>query len=150
MDLRRSVAIVVGAAAGAGIRWALTTALGPSGVDAALLTVNLTGAALLGLLTGARPGALDARTEALLGAGFCGALTTWSSLALRTATEYRAGYWLGSSVWLVANLIGGVAMAVTARMLLRRTWVQKTRSPYESTKQHPRGHTFPGDQGACE
>lgn len=129
MDLRRTAAIAIGAAAGAGIRWALTRALGPGGVDAALMTVNLTGAALLGLLTGARPGAVNARTEALLGAGFCGALTTWSSLALHTATEYRAGSWLGASVWLVANLIGGIALAVTARMLIRRTWVRKAGIP---------------------
>ena len=115
MDLRRTAAIAVGAATGAGIRWALTRALGPGGVDAALLTVNLAGVTLLGLLTGARPGAVDARTEALLGAGFCGALTTWSSLALHTATEFRAGSWVEPSVWLTANLVGGVALAVAAR-----------------------------------
>jgi CrcB protein len=122
MDLRRTAAIAVGAAAGAGIRWALTRALGPGGVDAALLTVNLLGATLLGLLTGARPGAVDARTEALLGAGFCGALTTWSALALHTATELRSGSWIEPSVWLTANLVGGVVLAVAARGVLRRSW----------------------------
>jgi CrcB protein len=124
MDLRRSAAIAIGAAAGAGIRWALTRALGPGGVDAALLVVNLTGVTLLGLLTGARPGAVDARTEALLGAGFCGALTTWSSLALHTATEFRAGSWIEPSAWLTANLVGGVALAVGARRVSRRSWNQ--------------------------
>lgn len=121
MDLRRTAAIAVGAAVGAGSRWALTRALGPGGVDVALLTVNLVGATLLGLLAGARPGAVYARTEALLGAGFCGALTTWSSLALHTATEFRAGSWIGPSVWLTANLVGGVALAAAARRISRRS-----------------------------
>lgn len=122
MNLRRNASVAIGAVAGAGIRWALSRALGPSGVDTAILAVNLTGATLLGLLTGVRPGAMSARTEALLGAGFCGALTTWSSLALHTATEYRAGSWIEPSLWLTANLVGGVALAITARRFLGRSW----------------------------
>ncbi|MCZ7628123.1 MAG: hypothetical protein M5U19_03095 [Microthrixaceae bacterium] len=72
MDLRRSAAIAIGATAGAGIRWALTRALGPGAVDVSLLTVNLVGAMLLGALTGARPGSVSARTQGLIGAGLCG------------------------------------------------------------------------------
>lgn len=122
MEARRAAAIAIGAMAGAGIRWALTQALGPGGVDPALLAVNLTGSLLLGILSGARPATVSARTEALLGAGFCGALTTWSSLALHTATQYRAGSWLAPSVWLLANLAGGVALALLARRATRRRW----------------------------
>lgn len=118
MDPRRTTAIAIGAAAGAGIRWSLTRALGPDGEDVALLVVNLTGAALLGLLAGARPGAVSARTEALLGAGLCGALTTWSSLALRTAGRYRSEDWLVPSLWLLANLLFGVGIAILARRLM--------------------------------
>lgn len=129
MDLRRSAAIAIGATAGAGIRWALTRALGPGAVDVSLLTVNLVGAMLLGALTGARPGSVSARTQGLIGAGLCGGLTTWSALAVHTATEYRAGSWLAPSAWLVANLLGGTAVAVAGRMILQRTWRDEAEIP---------------------
>lgn len=81
----------------------------------ALLLVNLTGAAVLALLTTMRPGSLNARTEALVAAGFCGAFTTWSSLALRTASRYHDGIWLGPTLWLLANLICGLGLVVAIR-----------------------------------
>ncbi|ROR92606.1 fluoride efflux transporter FluC [Nocardioides aurantiacus] len=47
------------------------------------LTVNLVGSLLLGLLVGA---AVDGHLLALLGTGFCGALTTYSSFAVQAVT----------------------------------------------------------------
>ncbi len=122
MDVRRAAAIAGGAAVGAGVRWALTRALGPDGIDVALLTVNLAGALALAALSAARPGTITGRTEALLGAGFCGALTTWSSLALRTASQYRAGSWATPSAWLALNVIAAAILVVIVRQIMRGTW----------------------------
>ncbi|GGO93702.1 hypothetical protein GCM10011584_33020 [Nocardioides phosphati] len=59
------------------------------------LLVNVAGAFLLGLFTSL---ALDGHQMALLGTGFCGALTTYSALAVksvelgrRTGTAYAVG-----------------------------------------------------------
>lgn len=66
--------VLLGGAAGSTARWAVAQAL--PGRRATLL-VNLVGSLLLGLLLGAPPSA-----AVLLGVGFCGALTTFSTYAL--------------------------------------------------------------------
>ena len=75
--------VLIGGAAGAVARLLLDTAasahLGrrlPWGI----LAANVLGSLLLGLLHGTAPGWL----VALAGTGFCGALTTWSTLAADT------------------------------------------------------------------
>lgn len=112
--------MAIGAMLGAALRWSTAQVLGPDGYDPALLIVNIAGTAALGALTGLRPGMLTTRTEALLGAGVCGALTTWSALALRTAQQYHDGRWAVATIWLAANLVIGFAVAAAARSLLRR------------------------------
>ncbi|KGN37255.1 fluoride efflux transporter CrcB [Knoellia subterranea] len=54
------------------LRWDTTPTTGT-------LTVNVIGSFILGLLAG---GAIDGNWMALVGTGFCGALTTFSTLAL--------------------------------------------------------------------
>lgn len=73
--------VALGAAVGAPVRYAVTQGLRDRGATshAGTLLVNLVGSLVLGMLVGAdvRGGAL-----ALVGTGFCGALTTMSTLAL--------------------------------------------------------------------
>ncbi|MFV0316957.1 MAG: fluoride efflux transporter FluC [Microthrixaceae bacterium] len=126
MRRRTASAIVLGAIVGAALRWAVSRWAGPGGIDPALLAVNTAGAALLGYVAtattvGPRSGTTrpwPARVEelpALLGAGLCGALTTWSSLALRTAEQFRAGPLLSPSLWLSSNVVLGLAAAFGGR-----------------------------------
>jgi CrcB protein len=73
---------VLAAAAGAVLRHLIATGL--SEARHGILVVNVVGSFLLGLLAG---------TEAavVLGTGFCGALTTWSTLAHDVAMERDRG-----------------------------------------------------------
>ncbi len=73
--------VALGAAVGAPVRYAVTQGLRDRGATsrAGTLLVNVVGSLVLGMLVGSdvRGGAL-----ALVGTGFCGALTTMSTLAL--------------------------------------------------------------------
>ncbi|MFD5553574.1 fluoride efflux transporter CrcB [Streptomyces sp. NPDC127068] len=106
--------VLLGAAVGAPLRYLTDRAvrarhdtLFPWGTFA----VNLFGSLVLGLLTGAvLAGAGDSRLYALLGTGFCGALTTYSTFAyetLRLAEE-------GASGRAVLNVLGSTAAGVGA------------------------------------
>ena len=73
--------MALGAAAGAPLRFLIASWLDDD-VPWGTLLVNVTGSFLLGLCSG---WALDGEALAFLGVGFSGALTTYSSFAVRTA-----------------------------------------------------------------
>ncbi|KRE97232.1 hypothetical protein ASG76_00420 [Nocardioides sp. Soil774] len=82
--------VALGAALGAPLRWVVTRHDGELPVR--MLTVNVAGSGLFGLFAAL---SLDPSWWALLGTGFCGAFTSFSSFALqavtrpaRTATTY--------------------------------------------------------------
>lgn len=78
------VVVAVGGGAGALCRWALSIALphAAGGFPTATLLVNVVGCLALGLLVGALPDAHWLRP--LLGTGFLGGFTTFSTFALET------------------------------------------------------------------
>lgn len=74
--------VALGAAAGAALRFVVASRLDqPKGIPWGTLVVNVTGSALLGTLSAA---ALSGHAVALLGTGFCGGFTTYSSFAVQT------------------------------------------------------------------
>lgn len=85
LELQELLLVGVGAVPGALLRWQLALHLGDQN-----LLVNVLGAALLGLLAGlpAAP-----RRQLLLGIGFCGSLTTFSSWMLAAMQQLSAGDW---------------------------------------------------------
>lgn len=116
MTRRQARLIAVGAGVGATTRWALGTALEVGVFPTATLLANLVGCALLGWLT-ARPLDELGRQEAAT-VGFCGGLTTFSTLAVELA-ELR-GPDPAVFVWyLAASVIGGVALFVGGRSVAR-------------------------------
>ncbi|MFQ4148914.1 CrcB family protein [Arthrobacter sp. LAPM80] len=124
--------LIVGGAVGASSREAMSLAIpAVDGVPVAIALVNVIGAFLLGFLYEAltRPGISGkraSRLKLLLGTGFCGGFTTYSSLAVDTAELAIHGrhgtamvYVLGTVVlgacatW--AGIISGSRIAATGR-----------------------------------
>jgi CrcB protein len=108
------VFIAVGGAAGAGVRWAVHESLGSDGFPWTTLLVNVVGAGLLAFVANHR---FHPSTVAVLGLGFCGGLTTLSTLSVEVvqlADDDRAALGL---VYVLSSVILGVAAFVTVRKI---------------------------------
>ncbi|MFF8193151.1 fluoride efflux transporter CrcB [Streptomyces bobili] len=85
--------------------------------------VNIVGCAVLGLVTGAAlAGAADGDLRLLLGTGFCGALTTYSTFSYETLrlTETGAGLYAAANV--VVSVAAGVGAAFAGVWLAQTVW----------------------------
>jgi CrcB protein len=105
--------IALGGAVGAASRYlvdlAVTARLGDR-LPGGTLSVNLTGSAAFGLLTGLAAATPD-DLGALLGVGFCGAFTTASALAWETLALVERGWPSRAVVNLGLSVVGGLALA---------------------------------------
>jgi CrcB protein len=105
--------VACGAAPGALLRWHLehavvgVGAVGLAGPVLADLLANLLGSLLLGLVVAQQ--SRRPRLQLLLGIGFCGALTTFSSWILHLQRLLSAGSLLPALLLLVVSLLGGLA-----------------------------------------
>lgn len=84
---------------------------------AGTLIINLTGSLLLGLLAGLVTGGLSEQLQTVLGTGFLGGYTTFSSASVETVRllqerRFRAavGYGLGMVVLATALALGGFGL----------------------------------------
>ena len=96
-ELNELLLVALGAVPGALIRWQVALHLADQN-----LLVNSVGAGLLGLLA-ALPAA--PRRQLLLGIGFCGSFTTFSSWMLTVARDLAAGNW-GEAIGLLGLTLG--------------------------------------------
>jgi CrcB protein len=119
----RRAAIAGGGVAGAGLRWAVLTAVAVTGrIPWPVLGVNVAGSLLLGALLAAEWD--HPRARLLLhdvGAiGFCGGLTTFSTFAVEVVDLVRAGA-VGAAVAYVALSVGlSIAGTIAGAAALRQ------------------------------
>ncbi len=92
----------LGGAGGAALRWWLGTRFDSAAFPRGTLLANLAGSLLLGLLVGL---SLRGDALALLGTGFCGALTTYSSFAVQAHDRGRRG-----AAYVLATLAGSLLL----------------------------------------
>lgn len=114
--------VAVGGAAGSACRWAIDNQIGPTAWPWALLVVNVGGSFVLGLVI--MHGATGRREQVRLvvGVGFCGGLTTFSSFAVASADLMQAQRFVDTLSFVsVSVLLAAVAM-VTG-MWTRSRWV---------------------------
>ena len=114
MSVLSALLVLIGGAVGAPLRY-LTDQAVQTRHDTVFpwgtFTVNIVGSAVLGLVTGAvLATAAPHSVQLLVGVGFCGALTTYSTFSYETLRLYEDG----ASFYALANVIISVAAALGA------------------------------------
>lgn len=102
--------VALGAALGAPLRYLTDRAVQArfgSAFPWGTLTVNVVGSLALGFLVGSP---VAPAVSTLVGTGFCGALTTWSTLSYETLQLARSG----GRPRALANMLGSVAAGLAA------------------------------------
>ncbi len=121
---RLLLAVAAGGVAGGLCRAGLEKALpvGAHGWPWATFVVNVAGTFLLGYLATRLQERLPPSTykRPLLGTGFCGALTTFSTLQLETIELVRDGRAVVAAAYLVASIVAGLLAVHVATAATRR------------------------------
>ncbi|MEU7042802.1 fluoride efflux transporter CrcB [Streptomyces varsoviensis] len=118
--------VVVGAMAGAPLRYLTDRSVQrrhDSPFPWGTFTVNVVGCLVLGLVTGAvAAGAAPSGTQALLGTGLCGALTTYSTFSYETLRLAESGARFFAAANAVASVVAGLGAAFTGAALAQALW----------------------------
>ena len=122
LELQELLLVGAGAVPGALLRWQLDLHLGDQN-----LVVNVLGAALLGLLAGL-PSA--PRRQLLLGIGFCGSVTTFSSWMLAAMKHLSAGDWSAAQGLIGLTLGLGLGAAAFGFWFAKFVMRRSSRSEY--------------------
>ncbi|MEV7864940.1 fluoride efflux transporter CrcB [Streptomyces sp. NPDC088124] len=86
-------------------------------------TVNVTGCLVLGLVTGAiTAGAASSSVQLLLGTGFCGALTTYSTFSYETLRLAEDGARLYAAANVLASVVTGLGAVYLGVALAEALW----------------------------
>jgi CrcB protein len=108
--------VVLGAAVGAPtrylvdvlVRWWLRS--GPDDLPWGTAVVNLAGSLVIGAVAGATLARPSSALVALVGTGFCGALTTYSTFSVETLQLVERGRAAAAAAYAVGSLVAGVAL----------------------------------------
>jgi CrcB protein len=114
-DPRTLALVAVGGSAGTLVRYALGrwAVVAPGTFPTTTFAINVTGALVLGLVLGAlgrfRPA--DATWRPLVGVGFLGGYTTFSTFAVETTQLVRADRAVTAATYVVASVVLGLLAA---------------------------------------
>ncbi|BAX91592.1 fluoride efflux transporter CrcB [Mycobacterium shigaense] len=127
-DYREYAAIFAGGALGALARAALST-LGnadPSSWPWPTFVVNIAGAFLVGYFTTRllERLPLSSYRRPLLGTGFCGGLTTFSTMQVETLKMIQHSHWALAAGYAATSIVVGLLAVHVATTLVRRTRVR--------------------------
>lgn len=105
----------IGGAAGAVVRHSVGSVIESRN---SVISVNLVGSFILGIVLGI-PGA--STVTVLVGVGFCGGFTTFSSFTVETVVTAESGEILPAIRFALTNLIGGVGALILGSVLISVT-----------------------------
>jgi len=111
--------VVAGAAVGAPLRYAVGRLAATRAFPWGTLLVNVAGSALLGALAGIGT-ALPQPVFSLLGTGFCGALTTYSTFGHEVWRLVEGRAYRLAAAYVVTSVVVGVGMAALAYAVTAR------------------------------
>ncbi|HET9728429.1 MAG TPA: fluoride efflux transporter CrcB [Acidimicrobiia bacterium] len=117
------LAVGVGAAVGAWLRWALGLALNPlfPTLPLGTLTANLGGGLVMGFAMElvARHALLGPDARLFVMTGFLGGLTTFSTFSAEMTTLLMRREWLWGTIGIAAHVAGSLLMTVIGILLMR-------------------------------
>ena len=127
-DYRELVAIFAGGALGALIRTGTQSVLAPDSEHWPWSTfaVNIVGAFLVGYFTTRLLERLPLSNyrRPLLSTGFCGGLTTFSTMQVETVRMIEHGHWVLAASYTVVSIAVGLLVVHLATILVRRVRVR--------------------------
>jgi CrcB protein len=115
MTTTAGLLVILGAAVGAPVRyltdrWVQSTH--GTGFPWGTFTVNIVASFVLGLVTGiAATAAVSPAVAVLIGTGFCGALSTWSTLGYETVRLAEDRAWTQAAFNIVVSVLAGLGAA---------------------------------------
>ena len=115
-DLNELALVALGAVPGAVMRWQIGSYLHDNNV-----IVNVLGAFILGWLVGLP---LRPKRQLLIGIGFCGSLTTFSSWMVHCVSFIAQGDWL-AALGLIGLTLGLGLGAAALGVVVGRSWVRR-------------------------
>ena len=119
--MRDALIVALGGAAGSVARWMVGQALAGSArvLPWGTLAVNVAGSLLLGLVLAIWPAERPSAGRLLLGVGFCGGFTTFSTFSAELGAMLQRGQGTRAGAYAAASLAAGV-LAMLAGLALGR------------------------------
>ncbi len=118
--------VMLGAAAGAPCRWLLDQAISsrnPRAFPLGTWTINVTGSLVLGLVVAANAlGSAPLAVVALVGTGFCGGFTTFSTFGFETIRLVESGSTFEAGLNVVSSVAVGLLAAFAGWYLGQALW----------------------------
>lgn len=102
-----------------------------NGFPTSILLINLAGCLFLGwfLTYGLRSTRISAETRLLVGTGFTGAFTTFSTFTIDTVRLFNSGQVFVALTYIILSIFGGLLMSLTGVWLGRRMSAQQEGEP---------------------
>ncbi|MEV8374215.1 fluoride efflux transporter CrcB [Kribbella sp. NPDC056861] len=122
----RLLLVIAGAVVGAPLRYLIDRAVQArhdSGFPWGTFTVNVVGSVILGFVTGATiAGNAPQWVQLLVGTGFCGALTTYSTFSYETLRLYEKNAKLAALANVTASVLAGLGAAYLGIAVSHAIW----------------------------